>query len=238
MRDLARSQRKAISAVREFFGADENHIIAALVLAGRCIDLRMGVPHGDGRFSPLLFVLGVSHLAHKLQQGEWYDNELGAAFFDVDVELLNVYERGICEVLHRHSSLLVGKEQRVACRELLQELGILSRQQQQQQQQQPAAATKVVSREPSGEAGQSVSQLVGPLAANGPLHGSGPQGYGGGGDANQADDDYDDDDEDFEEGEEDEAAEADETGLEMASEVDLDNLLSSWLPTQTVEQAA
>ena len=234
VRDLARSQRKAISAVRDFFGTDESYIVVALVLAGRCIDLRMGVPHGNGPFSPLLFVLGVSHLAHKLQQGEWYDNELGAAFFDVDVELLDIYERGICEILHRHSSLLVGREQRDACRVLLQEIGILSR-----EQPQPITATKAMQKSSGGD--QSASQLVGAMAMNGHLLGAKLSDEGDNNDAgsgvNEKDDEDDEDDEDFDEDE--------ETGFLMASEVDLEasdleHLLSSWLPTpaQTVEQAA
>ena len=116
---------RQIEGIRDFYARDDDYLALLLVLAGRTIDLRMGVPHGDAPFCPRTFVLAVSTLAHKLYCNKWCTNENAALFFDVPCPILDLYEQGICELLHAHSSLYVSQEQRAACIEILRQRGLI-----------------------------------------------------------------------------------------------------------------
>ena len=116
---------RQIEGIRDFYARDDDYLALLLVLAGRTIDLQMGVPHGDAPFCPRTFVLAVSTLAHKLYCNKWCTNENAALFFDVPCPILDLYEQGICELLHAHSSLYVSQEQRAACIEILRQRGLI-----------------------------------------------------------------------------------------------------------------
>ena len=125
VQSLVRGRWRQIEGIRDFYDMDNDCLALLLVLAGRTIDLKMGVPHGDAPFCPRTFVLAVSAAAHKLFWNEWYPNELGALFFDVPCEMIDLYERGICELLHAHSSLYVSCDQRAACIDMLRQRGLI-----------------------------------------------------------------------------------------------------------------